>query len=112
MPQIEHVRAGEVADRTSVWEIIDRDGAVIVEDFIAPDLLRRLATQFAPLIEAHRAGSATEGFWTDFHGEQTKRVTGLASRSPAWVELLADERYLAMVTTTSAATSSGSTPAS
>jgi len=96
MPQIEHVRAGKIADWNAVWEIIDRDGAVIVEEFIAPDLLGRLADEFAPLVNAHRAGSATEGFWTEFHGEQTKRVTGLASRSPAWVELLADERYLAM----------------
>ena len=83
-------------DWDAVWQAFDRDGALIVEHFIAPELLQRLTTELAPLIEAHGAGSSTEGFWTEFHGEQTKRVTGLASHSPAWCDLLADKRYTAM----------------
>jgi ectoine hydroxylase-related dioxygenase (phytanoyl-CoA dioxygenase family) len=58
--------------------------------------LVRLQTDFAPLISSQAPGSTTEGFWTEFHGDQTKRITGLPKHSPAWIELLCDERYQAM----------------
>ena len=96
MPDLQRFDARSDIDWDDVWTAFDNDGGLIVEHFIAPDLLERLANDFAPLIERHRAGSTTEGFWTEFHGTQTKRVTGLAAHSPAWCELLVDERYAAM----------------
>ena len=83
-------------DWEAVWKAFDRDGGLIVEHFIDPDLLGRLNDEVAPMVAAHRAGSTTPGLWTEFHGENTKRVTGLAARSSAWCELLCDERYAAM----------------
>ncbi|MFT4571288.1 MAG: hypothetical protein ACI8TX_002500 [Hyphomicrobiaceae bacterium] len=50
----------------------------------------------APLVSKHSPGSTTEGLWTEFHGDQTKRITGLPTHSRAWAELLCDERYQAM----------------
>ena len=96
MPELQRFDGRAEVDWDGVWAAFDRDGGVIVEYFVAPDLLDRLNDDFAPMIEAHRAGSTTEGFWTHFHGDQTKRVTGLAARSAAWCELLCDERYAAM----------------
>ena len=96
MPDLQRFDADGEIDWRDVWAAFERDGGLIVEGFIARDLLEQLITEFAPLSEQHQAGSRTEGFWTDFHGPRTKRVTGLASRSPAWCELLCDERYTAM----------------
>lgn len=95
MPELQRFSAHDV-DFSEVWEAFDRDGGLIVEDFIAPDLLARLTAEVAPMVEQHRSGSTTPGFWSAFHGENTKRVTGLAAQSPAWCELLCDERYIAM----------------
>jgi hypothetical protein len=95
MPELQHFDAADL-DWDEVWEVFERDGGLVVEDFLSADLLERLSSEVDPLVQAHRAGSTTEGFWTEFHGERTKRVTGLAGRSPAWCELLCDERYAAM----------------
>ncbi len=96
MPELERFSANADIDWEQVWRSFDRDGGLIVEDFIAPELLGRLQRELGPLVAAKTPGSTTEGLWTEFHGEQTKRITGLPSRSPAWVELLCDERYRAM----------------
>ena len=97
MPELEHFSANDDdLDWERVWAAFDRDGGLVVEDFIAPPLLARLQQEVAPLITSKTPGSTTEGLWTEFHGEQTKRITGLPTHSPAWVELLCDERYRAM----------------
>jgi hypothetical protein len=96
MPQLQHFNANERLDWNDCWAAFERDGGLIVENFVKPELLARLQAEVAPLITKHPSGSTTEGMWTEFHGEQTKRVTGLPAHSPAWVELLCDERYGAM----------------
>jgi hypothetical protein len=96
MPQLQHFNANERLDWNDCWAAFERDGGLIVENFVKPELLARLQAEVAPLITKHPPGSTTEGMWTEFHGEQTKRVTGLPAHSPAWVELLCDERYGAM----------------
>jgi len=96
MPELQRFDRNENVDWDQVWAAFDADGALIVENFIAPDLLERLITESQPLVDQHQAGSTTEGFWTEFHGNDTKRVTGLPAQSPAWCELLCDERYAEM----------------
>ena len=96
MNELQHFDAREPLDWEAVWGAFDEDGGLIVDHFVGPELLDRLNREVAPLIDGHRPGSTTEGFWTEFHGNDTKRVTGLAQVSDAWVELLTDERYLAM----------------
>lgn len=96
MPELEHFDASKDLDWEQVWQAFDRDGGLVVEGFLSPQLLARLQAEVAPLISSHPPGSTTEGLWTEFHGDQTKRITGLPSHSPAWVELLDDPRYRAM----------------
>ena len=95
-PALQHFQAGEDLDWDVVWQAFDADGGLVIEGFIEAPLLARLQADFTPLIAKHRPGSTTEGLWTDFHGEQTKRITGLPVHSLAWVELLGDTRYQAM----------------
>jgi hypothetical protein len=96
MPSLEHFTASPNLDWNQAWKAFERDGGLIVEDFVAAPLLERLQRDFAPLIGRYEPGSTTEGLWTEFHGEQTKRITGLPQHSSAWVELLCDPRYQAM----------------
>ena len=92
-PSLEHYRRSPGLDWGAVWSTLERDGGVVVEDFVSHDLLARLQADFEPVITGHAAGSTSDGFWTSFHGAQTKRITGLPMHSPAWVELLCDGRY-------------------
>lgn len=93
MPELQRFVNSEGLDWDLVWEAFDADGAAIVERFMSPDLLARLRAEVEPLVAQHQPGSTTHGFWTEFHGAQTKRVTGVAAHSPAWCELLCDEHY-------------------
>lgn len=95
MPELTHLDA-DALDWDEAWAAFDRDGGLVVEGFLDDDLLARLTADVAPLVERHRAGSTGNAFWSEFHGAQTKRVTGLAAVSPAWCDLLCDERYAAM----------------
>lgn len=96
MPELQRFNASTALDWDEAWRAFDADGGLIVESFLSPELLQRLQDEMAPLIAAHEPGNTTEGLWTEFHGEQTKRITGLPKHSPAWTELLCDPRYQAM----------------
>lgn len=96
MPELARFERHLDLDWEEVWGAFDRDGGVIVEGFVAPELLSRLQQEVAPLVSSKTPGSTTEGLWTEFHGDQTKRITGLPAVSPAWVELLQDRDYRAM----------------
>ena len=95
MPDLPHLDRRAATER--IWDAIDEHGGVIVDDFISDDLLERMRHELMPSIRAHEAGTHDPNeFWADFHGAQTKRITGLCSKSPAWVELLCDPLYQAM----------------
>ena len=93
MPELQRFDASHTLDWDPIWRAFEADGGLIVENFIDPSLLARLQAEFEPLITSKESGSTTEGLWTEFHGDQTKRITGLPTHSSAWVELLCDERY-------------------
>ncbi len=96
MPELQHFQRSDDLDWDRVFAAFDRDGGVIVEGFLDEALLARLQSDVAPLVAKKTPGSTTPGLWTEFHGEQTKRITGLPAVSPAWVELLQDEAYRSM----------------
>jgi len=81
----------------AIWQTIDEHGGVIVTEFLSSELLEQLRQDFAPLISGHTPGAASgHEFWREFHGKQTKRITGLASVSSSWAELLCDSLYTGM----------------
>jgi ectoine hydroxylase-related dioxygenase (phytanoyl-CoA dioxygenase family) len=93
MPELSHLeRSG---DAKEIWSAIDRDGGVIVDDFIAAHLLARLQDELMPFVADHDHGGSKDdhAFWQNFHGTETKRITGLCEKSPAWVTLLGDTLY-------------------
>ncbi|WP_439815362.1 phytanoyl-CoA dioxygenase family protein [Zavarzinia sp. CC-PAN008] len=72
-----------------ILAILARDGAVIVEDLLSPDLLARMNAEFDAAIAGAAPGSKSRLVSRRmFHGDRTKRVCGLARFSPAFVELM------------------------
>ena len=95
MPSLPHVSRD--AGLSSICAQIDEHGGVIVDDFLSASLLEQLRTDFAAKITGHQPGAATGAeFWKQFHGSETKRITGLAEVSAAWGELLCDAIYKGM----------------
>ena len=84
-----------IATADDIKAATDRDGAVIVQQVLSPDLLARIIADLEP----HRAGINPR---TDYDGDaygaflpNTKRMEGLVQKSDAVVEAILDERYLA-----------------
>ena len=87
----------KTSEPAAIWAALDEHGAVIVDDFLEPDLLNRLRADTFPALSAHPKGASTgQDFWKAFHGHETVRMTGLAALSTAWGELLCDPIYKAM----------------
>lgn len=84
-------------DENEIWAAIDEHGGVVVDSFLSDRLLAQIREEMMPLVASHQAGvSGGSAFWKDFHGAATKRITGLATRSKGWVQLLCDPLYKAM----------------
>ena len=83
------------ATADDIEEVIERDGAVIVQQVLSPELLARITADLEP----HLGGIDPK---TDYDGDaygaflpKTKRLEGLVQKSDAVVEAILDERYLA-----------------
>ncbi|WP_194913619.1 phytanoyl-CoA dioxygenase family protein [Catenulispora rubra] len=74
MPELMHVTPAVPLD--DIVEILERDGAVIVEDFVDAETLAALQADLAPGLEA--AGYSESGY----DGQKTKRLSSLFHRSP------------------------------
>ncbi|WP_330255744.1 phytanoyl-CoA dioxygenase family protein [Nocardia sp. NBC_00565] len=87
-----------VAPTTSVseiLEIVDADGAVIIEGFLSPDQVRRVNAEIDPALEKLGAGSKHDDeFTADFHGAQTKRLTNLITLSETFRNEIIDHDLL------------------
>lgn len=95
MPTLPHLTRS--AARVEIWSAIDEHGGVVIDSFLSDPLLARIREELMPCVDAHEAGvSGGSGFWEEFHGTATKRITGLAARSEGWVELLCDPVYREM----------------
>jgi ectoine hydroxylase-related dioxygenase (phytanoyl-CoA dioxygenase family) len=81
----------------AVLELLDRDGAVIVRDMVAPDVLGRFRDDMQRAARRIVAGpTVDDAYIREFWGERTMRFTRLAHRSPTFVELLTDPFYLSV----------------
>lgn len=88
------------AESREIIALMQRDGAVIVRDFLDPQMLSALKADLEPHIKSRPVGSwkhpndrfAKSG---SFAGEMTKRIGGLAAKSPAFVSLICHPTILA-----------------
>ncbi len=75
---------------------LERDGAVIVSDFLSQDAVDALARDFAPHLAAVDWGNTDAGEPDEFFGFRTKRLHGLLARSPHFADLITDSLLLAL----------------
>jgi hypothetical protein len=82
------------ATATDIKAITDRDGCVIVEDVLSPELLARINADVDPYLEGmdpvRDFGAMAEG---GGFLPKTNRLEGLVEKSDAVVEVILDERY-------------------
>ncbi len=86
MPVLAHLSTD--ATSAEICAVLDRDGALIVDDAMAPGLLERLRGEIMPYVEATPVGM------DDFTGRHTTRTGALAARSAACRELITDARLI------------------
>jgi hypothetical protein len=95
MPELKHL--SRRTPHEEIWEAFDNDGGLIIDDFLDFQTLQKLRDDVLPAVANHPAGASTgHEFWKDFHGNETKRITGLADMSPTWGEVLCDSLYKGM----------------
>jgi len=82
MPSLETVAPDTPIEK--LIEVFERDGALIVGDAMAPDLLDRVLAELTPYIEATAPGR------DGFTGYRTTRTGALVARSPACRTLVMD----------------------
>ncbi len=82
-------RLGADTPVSEILAVIERDGGVIVHNFLEPDLMKRLNSELDSQLDATPPGSRSEKqLWQVFHGRNTKRICGLTARCPSFVEVL------------------------
>jgi ectoine hydroxylase-related dioxygenase (phytanoyl-CoA dioxygenase family) len=75
---------------------IERDGGVIVRDFLDAAQVGALRRDLDAVIDSWVPGSRSgDQVWETFHGRRTKRICGLAARSRAFIDVLCDARMKA-----------------
>jgi hypothetical protein len=87
MPVLTHVPAD--AAPGAIAELLDRDGALIIDDVLTADAVDRVAAEIAPYVEA------TAGGRDQFAGPLTTRTGALVARSPACRALVMHPAILA-----------------
>ena len=80
-PQIERLDA-KTTTAEAICEIINRDGGVVVENFISKELAQRIKDELKPIFDAD------VGDKSGFFPSTTQRATGLIAKSPACVDLV------------------------
>jgi len=88
MPELVHLSAD--APSNAIAEVLDRDGALILDDAIAPAALAALKAELAPFVEATPTGR------DGFTGQKTTRTGALVARAPTCRPLVTDARIQAL----------------
>lgn len=86
MAELTHLPS--TADADAVLEVIDRDGAVVVEDVLTPDQIARMKEELTPYLEAAGNGK------TEFTGYSTQRIGALIARSAVCRDISLDPLVL------------------
>jgi ectoine hydroxylase-related dioxygenase (phytanoyl-CoA dioxygenase family) len=73
------------ASTTEILEIVERDGGVILKNFLTPDQIERFNADVEPAMQKLAPGSKHENELVQaFHGANTKRLTNLVTLSPTF----------------------------
>jgi len=83
-----------------IMAALDRDGAVIVSEFLTPECRQGLLADFTPQLDAvdwcNTESDAESAVGDEFFGRRTKRLHGLPARSPRFGDFISDPLLEAM----------------
>ncbi len=88
MPELVHLPP--TASPEEFMVVLERDAAVVCDDFISPELTAKLRDELMPIFEAGPTGA------DDFSGYKTKRIGALIARSSAVREIAVNPLLLAL----------------
>ncbi len=92
-PTIKRLPTDCTAD--DIIEADARDGGVIVDGWLDPDLVARFNAEIQPHLDAHAGTDSGSDASDDFLGRKTRRLAALCPKAPSFVEILLDERLTA-----------------
>ena len=95
MAQITHLPGN--CSTQDIIEVIEEQGAAIIDDFVSQSWLEKFNTSIDPHIEAYRTIDYKDEFANDFFGTRTVRLTGLPRKAPCYIDLMTDERLLGVM---------------
>ena len=84
MPELTHLPADAPIDE--IMAVLDRDGALILDDVVAPDAVDALVAELRPYVEATKPGQ------DGFTGFRTTRTGALVARAPLCRPLVTNPR--------------------
>lgn len=89
MPELARV-AGAETSAQAVSDILNRDGAVIVEGATEPGMLAALNADLDTFVDELGVGlrHPTNDFFVEFYGASTVRIDGLPAKSPAFLDVM------------------------
>ena len=75
-----------------IVEINAEDGAVIVEDWLPGNLLQKFNAELEPWLANHQGTDSGSAASDSFLGLKTRRLQGLVTKTPSFVDILTDTR--------------------
>lgn len=88
MVKLQHLPADAPADQ--IKDVLERDGALVLDDALSPAQVEALAAELRPYVEATQPGRDV------FSGFKTTRTGALVARSPKCRDLILDARIRAV----------------
>jgi ectoine hydroxylase-related dioxygenase (phytanoyl-CoA dioxygenase family) len=80
-----------VAPIADIMRIVDEDGGVVVKGLLSADQVARFNLEVDPGLQSLSAGARTkDAYIQEFHGTNTKRLTGMINRSKIFREEVID----------------------
>ena len=86
-------------DAADIVEANERDGGCIVERWLDGELLARFNSQLEPWLATHPGTNSGSQTSDEFLGHKTRRLQGLCKKTPAYAEILTDERLVSFAET-------------
>ena len=78
-------RCAADTDPATLLAILRRDGGLVIEGYLDPATVARIDAELEPFVQRRDPGFKDHSA-DSFYGGNTKRVQGLAAKSPTWVE--------------------------
>lgn len=77
-----------------ICEVSDRDGGVIIEDWLPAEVLEAFNAELEPWLAAYVGTDSGTAASDEFLGLRTKRLQGLVTKAPTFVRIMTDERLI------------------